>query len=432
MADAMVAQPAVSSAGAGESRRLFAVVAWRNLWRNPRRTWLTAGGTAFAILLVVLMMSLQAGMYDPVIDSSSRLGSGHVQVQHPSYHEDPRLRSMLRGGTELVRILASLPGVVAVAPRAEAFALFSAGVESEERSFGARLVGVDPELEPGVSDFARRVTAGNFLRQTDDVVLGAGLARNLGASVGDEVVVLGTGREGGVAALGLTVGGIFETGMTDLDRSMAMLRLADMQEAFGLGDDVHRVVLRGDGIEDAGELSAGVRGALGDGDEFRVLTWNDLMPEMEQAMRLDGLSGVLMYWMLLILVGFAIVNALVMTAYERTREFGMLLAIGMRPASVMAMLQVEALAMWALGVAIGMAAVAGPVWFLQAVGVPFPEGTQEASAGFALPERVHARLDVRAAAVSPLALLVVTLAAAGLASLRLRTLRPVDALRERE
>lgn len=432
MAEAVVPQPAASPAGAGKTRSLFVVVAWRNLWRNPRRTWLTAGGTAFAILLVVLMMSVQAGMYLPIIDSSSRLGSGHVQVQHPSYQEDPRLRSTLRGGTELMRILADVPGVAAIAPRAEAFALFSAGVEAEERSFGAQLVGVDPELEPAVSDFAQRVMAGSFLRNADDVVLGAGLARNLGASLGDEVVVLGAGREGGVAALGLTVGGIFQTGMTDLDRSMAMLRISALQEAFGLGDDIHRVVLRGNHIEDADKLSASVRGALGEGSEYRVLTWRDLMPETEQALRLDELAGEFMYWILLVLVAFAIVNALVMTVYERTREFGMLLAIGMRPASVMAMLQVEALAMWALGVAIGMAAAAGPVWFLQAVGMPYPDMAQEVADGFALPERLHASLDVRAVAYSPAALLVATLAAAGLVSLRLRTLRPVDALRERE
>ena len=430
MAEAVL--PTTSAPAAKGARGLFAVIAWRNLWRNPRRTWLTAGGIAFGLAIVVFIMSFQAGVYDAMIDLASRLGSGHVQVQQPGYHDDPRVRNSMPNGTELTRRLAELPGVVAAAPRAEAFALLSAmSASGEERSFGAQVVGVDPALEPKVSDFAKSLTAGAYLASAGDAALGAGLARNLGVAVGDELVVLGNGREGDVAALALTVGGIFETGIADVDRAIVMMRLSAMQEAFAMGDAVHRVVLRTASISDVPALTDAVREALA-GEALATLDWQTLMPDVEQSLRLDALMGNLMYGVLLILVAFTIVNALVMTVFERTREFGMLLAIGMRPASVMAMLQIEAFAMWALGTAMGVGLVLGPVAYLQAFGFSVGDeiGAMGNRSGFLMPDRLHAALDARALLLSPAVVCVATLAAAFFASFRLRSMRPVDALRE--
>lgn len=430
MAEAIV--PTTSAPAAGAARGLFAIIAWRNLWRNPRRTWLTAAGIAFGLAIVVFVMSYQAGVYDAMVDLASRFGSGHVQVQHPGYRDDPRIRNSMAGGTELTRRLEGLPEVAAAAPRAEAFALISAtSAAGEERSFGAQVLGVDPKLEPGVSDFAASLAAGTYLAAAGEAALGAGLARNLGVAVGDELVVLGTGLEGGVAAVALNVGGIFETGLADVDRSVVMMRLAAMQEAFNMGDAVHRVALRAASIPAVPALTDAVRQALA-GEELAVLDWKALMPDMEQSVRLDMAMGDLMFGMLLILVAFTIANALLMTVFERTREFGMLLAIGMRPASVMAMLQIEALAMWALGAALGVGLVLGPVVYLQKYGFPVGDAMSEmgGSMNFPLPDRLYAALDARALLLSPAVLCAATLAAALFASLRLRTMRPVDALRE--
>lgn len=432
MAEAVL--PAAATPAAQRGRGLFAVIAWRNLWRNPRRTWLTASGIAFGIAIIVFVMSFQAGVYDAMIDLGSRLGSGHVQVQHPGYHDDPRIRNAMPAGTALTRRLAALPEVTAAAPRAEAFALVSATSEAGgERSVGAQIMGVDPALEVAVSDFAKRLTAGAYLAAVDDAVIGAGLARNLGVAVGDELVVLGSGREGGVAALALNVGGIFETGIADMDRSFVMMRLTTMQDGFDLGDGLHRVVLRGASIAAAPELADAVRGELA-GAGLATLDWKALMPDLEQGVRLDVMMGDFVFGVLLILVTFTIVNALLMTVFERTREFGMLLAIGMRPGGVMAMLQIEAAAMWALGTAIGVGVVLGPVLYLQVEGIALSSELADMAEGasYSVPERLHTDLDARALLLSPAILGAATLLAAFLASFRLRSMRPVDALREDE
>ncbi len=411
---------------ASASRGLFAVVAWRNLWRNPRRTWLTAGGIAFATALVVFASSIQVGSYDGMIDTATRLVSSHIQVQHPRFHDDPRMRYTVADGIALTERLERLPGVAGAAPRAEAFALLS----TEERSFGGLVLGVDPDRELQVSDLSKALAQGEYLPRPDDAFIGAVLARNLDISIGDELLVLGTGKEGSVGALALRVGGVFETGHEDTDRSLILVTLGTLQEGFELGNDVHRILVAADSIGDIDDVAGRIELALGEG--YRTLKWNELMPEIEQGIRIDWVSAQLMYWLLLILVGFAIVNTLMMTVFERTREFGMLLAIGMRPASIMGMLQVEAIAMWAIGASIGLAIALSVIAWLSQTGIAFgdiAEGMDEISAQYFIPDRMYPGFAVESIAMSPAVLGLATLGAAFGTSLRLRRIRPVEALR---
>ena len=435
MADAALA-PAVAHGG-GAGRGLFWMVAWRNLWRNPRRTWLTVGGIAFAMWLIVLFMSVQGGMYDDIRDLAARLDSGHAQVQHPRYLDDPRLRYTVRGTTEIARRLADLPSVVVATPRAESFALVSADQgDGEERSFGAMVVGVDPEGERDVSLLPASLTEGTYLATADDAFVGARLARNLGVSVGDELVVLGSTREGGIAALAIRVGGLFQSGLADLDRAILQIRLPTLQQAFELGDDAHRIVLFTDSIPDIEAMVAEARGALTAttaADAARVRPWADLMPEIEESLELDSGMGFILLWMLVIVVAFTVVNALVMTVLERTREFGMLLAVGMRPGAIMAMLQVEALCLWAVGTTIGLALAILVVATVGTYGVPIPQDAEEMMNNtFPIPEHFRMALNAPALTLGPAVLGVLTSVGALLASLRLRGIRPVAALREVE
>ena len=413
-------------ASANASRGLFAVVAWRNLWRNPRRTWLTAGGIAFATALVVFSTSIQVGSYDGMIDTATRLVSSHIQVQHPKFHDDPRMRYTVPDGVALTERLSRLPGVAGAAPRAEAFALLS----TEERSFGGLVLGVDPDREPQVSDLSKALAQGEFLPGPDDAFIGATLARNLDISIGDEILVLGTGKEGSVGALALRVGGTFRTGHDDTDRSFILVPLRTLQEGFDLGNEVHRILVAADSIGAIDDVAGRIEAAVGEG--YRTLKWNELMPEIEQGIQIDWVSGQLMYWLLLILVAFAIVNTFMMTVFERTREFGMLLAIGMRPASIMGMLQVEAIAMWAIGTGIGLAIALSVIAVLSQTGIAFgemAEGMDEISANFFIPERMYPGFALESIAMSPAVLGIATLAAAFGTSLRLRRMQPVEALR---
>ncbi|MCZ6886907.1 MAG: FtsX-like permease family protein, partial [Gammaproteobacteria bacterium] len=404
---------------------LFTAIAWRNLWRNKRRTWLTAGGIAFAILLVVFSMAAQSGSYEGMIDSAARLATGYIQIQHPDYQDNPRLRSTLTEATPLMRRVAGVQGVTAVAPRAEGFALISAG----ERSYGAMVMGVDREAELGFSSLPSKLTHGNYLESSIDAFIGSALARNLGVSVGDELVVLGTAKQGGVAAMVFIVGGIFDTGQPILDRTILQVRLATLQDGFELGDEVHRLVVMTDDVGTSGEVVTRLRGVLD--DKVRVLGWTELLPGMEQAIQLDRISANFMYWILMILVTLSIVNTFIMTVFERTREFGMLLSLGMRPGTIVMMLEMEAFSIWVVGAIVGLTLSVAIIVPLGIVGIPL-SGMEELARQYGMPDRLRPVLDLRAALTAPLVMGVGALLAALIPAMRVRKLRPIEALRETE
>ena len=425
-ADIAQAPPVANSAGTGSvGMGLYMRVAWRNLWRNGRRTWLTAGGIAFSVFLCVAFMSFQLGSYDGMIDTATGMMSGHMQVQHEDYLDDPKVANRIVAGSDLLRQLEDSPDIVAAAARVEGFALVSVG----ERSFGGLVMGVDPVREPKVSALSGQIVEGEYLPRSDSAYVGRALGTNLGLKIGDEIFVLGSALEGGVAAAVFNVDGFFDTGQVELDRSILQVPLSAVQSAFGLGDSVHRIVLLGKNANDATAIAQGLAPTLP--EEVRVLDWDKLLPELRQMIQMDAVTSVIIYVLLLAIVTLSVANSFTMTVFERTREFGMLIAIGMKPGGIVAMIVIEALCMWVVGTAIGAAISYALMIGLGAVGVPIA-GLEEMAGQFMMPERIHPEVSFLTLGTAPLVLLAGTLVAGLIPALRVRRLKPVEALREEE
>ncbi|TNF88319.1 MAG: hypothetical protein EP300_08280, partial [Gammaproteobacteria bacterium] len=207
-------------------------LAWRNLWRHWRRTWLTVGAMIFSNGLLIFAMSLQFGSYDMMIDNSLHAYSGHLQLQHPRYLDEPKMRYALDNVAAIAERLRRELSLDSISARAAGFALAS----SEERSYGLQIVGVDPVHEPLVSTLPGLVKQGRYLKPgaAGEIVIGAVLARNLKISVGDELTFLGSGFDDSFAAGIVTVVGIFESGMADLDRALAQVELGYFQDVFAM------------------------------------------------------------------------------------------------------------------------------------------------------------------------------------------------------
>ena len=303
----------------------------------------------------------------------NRPGQGSQRPSDIRVADAPRLR----------RSVEALNGVVTAAPRAEAAALVSAG----ERSFGALVVGVEAASEAQWSDLAGAVAAGRYLDGAGQAFVGAAMARNLGISVGDELVMLGTAKEGGVAAAVAEVAGVFSTGSAALDRSLALIPIADFRAAWNLApDEAHRLVVV---VDDVGEALDTAQAAAGAAAPFRVLDWQALMPEVKQFIDLKLAGLYFLFAIIAIIITFSVVNAFLMTLFERTAEFGMLKAIGMRPGSILSQLQFEALLLWALGVVLGIGVTLGLVQWLGAVGMPMPIDPNEVMPGLNMPDRIY-------------------------------------------
>lgn len=410
-------------------------MAWRNVWRNPRRTWLTVGAIAFACLVLVFMLSFQLGSYATMIDTSVRIEAGHVQVQAEGYHEDREMRLVVRDPAAVGRLLERIPRVSAFTGRGEAFGVLS----SEERTYGGLVVGIDPPREREVSSLESLVRRGEYLAadDPDGALVGELLARNLKIGPGDELTVLGQGRDGSVAATVLTVRGIFSSGIDAFDRSTVHMPLTTFQEVFAMEEAVHRVVVVGSDLwavpEIERRLEEGLEAGL-DGVEppaqdppLVALDWNELMPGLLQSIQVDLVSGLIFYLVLILVVAFSIFNTFLMAFLERTREFGVMMAIGTSPGRLGRLLLLESLALTGLGVAFGIALGAAVTLYFQAHGIEVA-GADQLLARFGITGKMYPRLSWVSALVGPALVLAITGLAALYPALKIRRLGPVEAM----
>ena len=400
-------------------------LAWRNLRRNAARTGLTAGGIGFSVLLVSFAMSLQSGSYDIMIDSATRYFTGHAQISEKSYADQPRLDRTIENVQALQATLSAIDGLT-VFPRVQAFAVVSKG----EKSLGGMVLGVDFEAEQQRLDIYDNVIEGTVPTQTDQALIGASMARNLGAVVGDELVVLGSGKQGAVAAAIFAVSGIVETGQDALDRTLVFAPFAGVAETLYLQDEAHMLLLMVDDLSQLGAIATQINPLLP--EQLTLQTWQQLMPLIEQSIEMDKAGGYLFFSMLLILVTFAVVNTFVMVLYERTREFGLFMALGMRPWQVIGQVQFEALLLSSVGVALGLGLSYPLIDYLTGVGIPVDQiGGEEAIQQMQMGtmDRIYPRVTWSSMATAPLVMMIGTQLAALVSTVRVRGINPVTALR---
>ena len=401
-------------------------LAWRNLWRQPRRTWLTTGAMVFSNTLLVFMISLQFGMYELMIDNTLQVFTGHMQVQAPGYKDDQKMRQSVPEILPLAERLREEFGLDTIAARGWAFGLAS----SDERSYGIGIFGVEPDYEPGVSSIPGLIKDGRFLESHDEtgIVIGAVLARNLRVGIDDELTLLGSGRDGSFAAAVVNVVGIFESGIPDIDRNFAEMPLGLFQDVFYMDGAGHQVVISAATIDAAELLMPRVVASLPADTELVVHDWDALQPGLKQAIQADMSSAFFMYGILVILVAFSVLNTQLMSVLERTHEFGIVMSLGLRPGRLGRLVMLETALMGLMGLVIG--AIAGTIfttWFtVNGLSIP---GMEEMAAMFNLPARIYPDVTFGTAIAGPLIVFAFTLVAAIYPALRLHRLHPVEAMR---
>ena len=402
---------------------LTIAIAWRNLWRSKRRTWLMAGGIAFSIFLLSFGSAANYGTFNAMIRSATDLLLGHVQVQHEAFIEDEQFRHRLTSATELRRQVEAVEGVAAASLRAQAGVLISVG----ESSLAGLLMGVEAAREARLSNLPKRMVEGRYLQAPDEAIVGVGVARRLQLSVGDEVVVLGSGAEGGVAAMAQRLVGVFETRIAELDRALVQVPLTSMQLAFELGDQAHAVVVSTDRVQNASALSASLNARLG--SPAVAQSWNEVDPQIQQMLDLKIAGLGIFFAICVLMVAFSVLNAMLMSVFERTREFGVMTALGMGKKSLYTMLQLEGLMLSLVGCALAALALAVLFLMLGGSGIPLPAETAALFAEFGFGARLLIEFDMGTYLLGSGVMLAATQTAATIAGLRLKTLTPTDALR---
>jgi len=401
-------------------------MAWRNLWRHKRRTWLTVGAMIFSNLLLVFLISLQFGSYRMMIDNTLKPYTGHMQIQHRGYNDNPKIRNSFGPIIPLASEIRKQLDSDMVAARAIAFAMTS----SKQRSYGLQIIGVEPVFEARVSSLPGLIKKGHYLSDINagEIIIGSVLARNLRVSVGDELTLLGSGRDGSFAAGVVTVTGIFESGISNIDRLMAQVPLGYFQSLFSMQSQGHNIVINAKDLTQVTALQHRVENIIKKHKELVLLNWNLLQPGLQQAIRADMTSAWFMYAVLIILVAFSVLNTQLMSVLERTREFGTMMALGVKPLRLGALVFTETAIMSSLGLIIGAALGAALAYYLSIVGFSYP-GMAEMASRFNLPDRMYPSLSPLSILLGPGIVFFFSLLASIYPALRLFLLQPVSAMR---
>lgn len=326
---------------------------WRNLWRNRGRTFLQVLAIAGGLMIGIFFRNLAAGSYEKMIFDGTRSGSGHVGLYHQDYFRDRKTISCFSPAGILARLQEN-PMVRNVFPRLIVPGL----IQSSRESNGTLLLGLDIETEKTVNPLLKRqnLTAGTFPvgDQKTNLLIGSGLAQRLQVKVGNKLVVTFQDAEATFSNHLFRVAGIFHTGITQFDRDVALVDRQTLAKAFGKTEVVHEIAVV---LEDRHTLPEFLNWVRGQGNlpgQVQAYPWMEAMPELYGAIRLDGVAFEIMMGILFFLIGIGTVNTLLMSVTERTREFGLLRALGLNSSGIQKTVFAEALVLGILGVTLGV------------------------------------------------------------------------------
>jgi len=329
---------------------MLITVAWRNLWRNHRRSLIMLAAIAIGLWGMIWMTALMRGMVDQMIDDAISTLSGHIQIHARGYLDDPSIEHLIAAveDTPALEALLHSPQVTAWSQRIRVPAV----IRSERDVYGITLVGIDPQREQGLSFIADSVVAGEYLQSVDDrhVLLGRKLAEQLETKLGRRIVLMSQDPDNNIAERGFRIGGIYDTDLQATETSYVFAGIETVRSLLKMGSGVSEISLLGHDYRTIDGLAAEVRAVAGDA---QTSTWMQLDPYM--ASMLNVMDGFILVWFSIIFLAlsFGLINTLLMAVFERTREIGLLQALGMPPGNILFMVLIESLIMLLIGLLAG-------------------------------------------------------------------------------
>ena len=309
---------------------IILMLAWRNMWRNHRRTIVMVSAITIGVWAMIFMTALMRGMVNDMVRDGVRALPGHIQVHHPAYRDDPSVNNLIPIPDSELTEAFSNAGLDGWASRVRVPAIIS----SERESRGVTLVGVDPARERSIDALGSVIAAGRNLDGVGDagVVLGRKLADKLETGIGKRIVLMSQHPDNEIADLGYRVVGLFEANLELYEEMFVFAGKYTLQNLLHIEDEVTEVAGLASDYRDLESLTLRVRSLAGEGVE--VLPWQELNAYLGSM--LGVMDGFVLIWMIVVFLAlsFGLVNTLVMAVFERIREIGLMLALGMRPASI--------------------------------------------------------------------------------------------------
>jgi ABC-type lipoprotein release transport system permease subunit len=331
--------------------RLYLRLAWRNIWRHRSRTLIVVLAIGLTLALMMWYDGLVGGFNEAIYGNAIRVLGGNIQIHAAGYAAEVNQLPLLplANDAALVQAAQAQPQVMAATRRINTGGLAT----TREGAFGVTIVGVEPEKEAPVSLWAQEVSAGRYLAADDQdmVYIGQGLATAMGVTVGDRFTLAGRGAHQQMRSRTMTVAGIYDLGMPDIEKRAIYMTLGEAQSLYGLNGQVTEIAVFLKQIGEEPAVMDALRPSLAGAE---IVSWQTSFPELEQALATKGGAMNIFSVIMLVIVGIGILNLLLMAIYERTREIGILGALGFKPFQISILFVLEGVLMGVVGVAIGV------------------------------------------------------------------------------
>lgn len=325
-------------------------IAWRNIWRNKRRTLITIASIMFALFFAIVMRGFQVGSYAKMKENAIESYSGYIQIHKKGYWDDKNINNIFEFDQQKINDLESDPRINVVIPRLESFALASSG----DATKGVAVMGISPEKENNMTKIKSYLQKGDFINADDRSVLVAEeLAKFLKININDTLVLFSSGYHGATAAGLFHVKGILKLPIPEMNRRTVYLSITEAQNFFSTGEQFTALAFDVDNLDDVNNIEQELRLSI-DQENYEVMGWEVMNKELLQMIESDNAGGLIMIAILYMVIAFGILGTVLMMTNERIREFSMMISIGMQKKKLIMVVILELIFLTILGVIAGI------------------------------------------------------------------------------
>jgi len=402
---------------------MYIRLAWRNLWRNKRRTLIASASVFFAVFFAIGMRSMQLGSYDNVVDNIVRFYTGYAQIHQKGFWDEQSLDNSFINNDMLMSLALNIPGTDRLIPRLESFALVSSGLHTR----GVLVVGVDPAEEEHLTNLSQKLISGKYFSKNDKaVLLTSDLADYLNVKPGDTIIILGQGYHGANAAGKYPVDGIVKFNSPELNKRFVFLPIKESQWLFYAENRLTSLVV----MTNAEKVDAVVKSLRNElGDEYEVLDWKQMVPELVQAIEADNIGGIIVLCILYLVIGFGIFGTVLMMTAERQHEFGVLVALGMKRQQLLGMLALEGIFLTLIGLIAGAIVSLPIVTYFHHHPIPLSDELKQVSESYGMEAVLPFSVAPEIFGYQALTVLVIAIFAMSYPLVRILSLEPSQAMR---
>ena len=323
-------------------------IAWRNIYRNKKRSLITITSVFAALLLIILMRALQFGFYDKLIETVVESYAGYVEIHADGFWDNQSLDNSMQVDQQLLDDIQSVEGVENIVQRLQTFSLISVG----EKTKGGVINGINLSEEQKITDWNKKMVSGSFDLSDNEIIIAKGIAEFFGISENDTLILYGQGYRGMMAAGKYPVKGVIDLKNPDLNKIGLFMTMETVRNYVSSDEISTHIIIGKEKYYDEGKIVEDLGLILS--DDYEVMTWKETLPEIEQTITADSAGGLIMAFILYVIVVFGMFGTVLMMTEERKYEFGVLISVGMSRIRLFGIILVETIILSMVGVVIAV------------------------------------------------------------------------------